>query len=104
MCVLFLFVKEGIPEQLDGKLILIGAGLAIGPQLLGHGSLNYAVKYVSATVLSTSILAEPILASILAFLLFQELPMIPSIFAMMVILAGIGLTWKRKRRVIKSRN
>lgn len=104
MCVVFLFIKEGIPEQLDTKILLIGTGLAIGPQLFGHGSLNYAVKYVSATVLSTSILVEPILASILAFLLFQELPMMPSILAMMIILAGIGLTWKRKRRVLNSGN
>lgn len=104
MCLVFLFIKEGMPEQLDSKVLLIGTGLAIGPQLLGHGSLNYAVKYVSATVLSTSILAEPILASILAFLLFQELPLVPSIFAMVIILAGIGLTWKRKRRVLKSGN
>lgn len=96
-CVIFLLFKEGIPVQLEPKLLLIGLGLAIGPQILGHGSLNYAVKYVSATVLSTSILAEPILASILGFLLFQELPLTSSIFAMVIILFGIGLTWKRKR-------
>jgi drug/metabolite transporter (DMT)-like permease len=98
MCVLFLVLKEGVPSELDGKLLLIGLGLAIGPQIFGHGSLNYAVKYVSATVLSTSILAEPILASIFAYLLFQELPMNTSIMAMGIILIGIGLTWKRKRR------
>tara|TARA_R110002124_G_scaffold219424_1_gene385314 strand:+ start:22913 stop:23833 length:921 start_codon:yes stop_codon:yes gene_type:complete len=98
MCVVFLLVKEGVPSQFDGKLLLIGLGLAIGPQILGHGSLNYAVKYVSATVLSTSILVEPILASVLGFFLFQELPLTSSIFAMGIILFGIGLTWKRKRK------
>ncbi|MFY0684125.1 MAG: EamA family transporter [Balneola sp.] len=97
-CVIFLFIKEGVPTQLDSKLILIGLALAVGPQILGHGSLNYAVKYVPATLLSTLILAEPVFASILAFLIFQELPLPLSIFAMVIILAGVALTWKRRRR------
>lgn len=72
-----------------------GAGLAFGPQILGHGSMNYAVKYVSPTLLSTLILVEPLLASILAFFLFAELPPIASMLAMVIILAGVGLTWRR---------
>lgn len=72
-----------------------GAGLALGPQILGHGSMNYAVKFLSPTLLSTLILAEPLLASLLAFLLFSEIPPVTSIIAMVIILAGVGLTWKR---------
>ncbi len=75
-----------------------GAGLAFGPQILGHGSMNFAVKYVSPTLLSTLILIEPLFASILAFFLFSELPPVGSIIAMIIILTGIGLTWKRKAR------
>lgn len=75
-----------------------GAGLAFGPQILGHGSMNFAVKYVSPTLLSTLILVEPLFASILAFFLFSELPPPGSIIAMSIILTGIGLTWKRKAR------
>lgn len=72
-----------------------GAGLAFGPQILGHGSMNYAVKYVSPTLLSTLILVEPLLASVLAFFLFAELPPVASILAMVIILGGVGLTWRR---------
>jgi drug/metabolite transporter (DMT)-like permease len=75
--------------------IWAGAGLAFGPQILGHGSMNYAVKYVSPTLLSTLILVEPLLASVLAFFLFAELPPIASMVAMVIILAGVGLTWRR---------
>jgi drug/metabolite transporter (DMT)-like permease len=75
--------------------IWAGAGLAFGPQILGHGSMNYAVKYVSPTLLSTLILVEPLLASVLAFFLFAELPPITSMVAMVIILAGVGLTWRR---------
>jgi len=75
-----------------------GAGLAFGPQILGHGSMNYAVKYVSPTLLSTLILVEPLFASVLAFFLFAELPPVTSIIAMIIILAGVGLTWRRKSK------
>lgn len=78
--------------------IWAGAGLALGPQILGHGSMNYAVKYVSPTLLSTSVLVEPLLASLLAFLLFNELPPLTSIIAMVITLIGVGLTWKRGKK------
>lgn len=73
-----------------------GAGLAFGPQIIGHGSMNYAVKFVSPTLLSTLILAEPLLASVLAFFMFAELPPVASIVAMLIILLGVGLSWRRK--------
>jgi drug/metabolite transporter (DMT)-like permease len=76
--------------------VAAGFGLALGPQIIGHGSMNYAVKYVSPTLLSTLILAEPLIASVLAYFLFDEIPPISSMLAMGAILAGIMLTWKRK--------
>lgn len=74
----------------------VGAGLAFGPQIMGHGAMNYAVKYISPTLLSTLVLTEPLFASVLAFFLFDELPPLASIIAMSTILCGIGLTWRRE--------
>lgn len=82
--------------------IAAGAGLAFGPQIMGHGSMNFAVKYVSPTLLSTLILIEPLLASVLAFFIFSEMPPAVSIVAMVIILGGVALTWKRKSRNNKS--
>lgn len=76
--------------------IWAGAGLAFGPQIVGHGSMNYAVKYISPTLISTLVLSEPLLASVLAFFIFAELPPLASIIAMFIILAGVALTWRRK--------
>lgn len=76
--------------------VLAGAGLAIGPQILGHGSMNFAVKFVSPTLLSTLVLSEPLLASVLALIIFGELPPVTSIMAMIIVLAGVALTWRRK--------
>lgn len=82
------------------QISLVGAGSALGmavfPQIIGHGSMNYAVKYVSPTLLSTLILSEPLFATLLAYLFFGEWPSLPSFLAICVILTGVGLTWKRK--------
>lgn len=77
--------------------VAAGLGLAVGPQIVGHGSMNYAVKYISPTLISTLILAEPLIASVLALFLFNEIPPLASIVAMIIILVGIMLTWKRER-------
>lgn len=75
----------------------VGFGLAAGPQIIGHGSMNYAIKFISPTLLSTLILVEPLLASVLAFFIFTELPPLVSIVAMTVIMIGIALTWRRTK-------
>ncbi len=95
-CLLILFVMEGIPATIEPTALWIGLGLAVGPQLMGHGALNYAVKYVSPTLLSTLILTEPIFATILAFFILGELPAVLSLVAILITLVGITLTWKRK--------
>lgn len=77
-----------------------GLGLAVGAQLIGHGAMNYAVKYISATLLSTLILAEPVFATILAVLFFAEVPGIGSVLAMGVVMSGIFLTWWARRKVV----
>lgn len=95
-CLIVLLVAEGIPQQFDPLLLWVGLGLAVGPQIMGHGSLNYAVKYVSPTLLSTLILTEPIFATALAFFILGELPAILSFAAIFVTLIGVTLTWKKR--------
>lgn len=95
-CLTILLVMEGIPTEIDPVLIWVGLGLAVGPQLMGHGSLNYAVKFVSPTLLSTLILTEPVFATILAFFILGELPVMLSFIAIFITLIGVMLTWKKK--------
>ncbi len=84
------------------EISLIGfasaTGMAVFPQIIGHGSMNYAVKFISPTLISTLILTEPIFATFLAYMLFDELPPLTSFLAMLIIIAGVGLTWRRKKR------
>lgn len=101
-CLIILLLVEGIPERPDPILLWIGLALSVGPQLMGHGSLNYAVKYVSPTLLSTLILTEPVFATILAFFIIGELPALLSFVAIFITLVGVTLTWKKKTRFSKT--
>jgi len=73
------------------------AGLALGPQLLGHGSFNYAVQHVPAAIVGMLALFEPVGASILAFLLFGEVPPATAITGMIIVMAGVAIVvWERR--------
>lgn len=65
--------------------------MAIGPSILGHGSFNYALKYISATILGILTLSEPVGASIAALLLFGEVPSIIALAGMLLVLIGVSL-------------
>lgn len=76
--------------------VLVGIALAAGPTILGHGAMNYAVKYISPTLLSTLILSEAVVAAILAIIIFGEIPTTLSFSAMVIILIGVSLTWSKR--------
>ncbi len=94
-CILAMLLVDGLEPEITLLVVLVGFGLAIGPQIAGHGSLNYAVKYISPTLLSTLILFEPAVSSIMAYLFFGEVPLILTLFGMAVVLIGIVLTWTK---------
>jgi drug/metabolite transporter (DMT)-like permease len=88
-----IFALSGFPIGEGNMFWIASIGLALGPQLIGHGAMNYAVKYVQPTMLSMSILVEPILATGFAILIFSEIPSITSFAAMTVIVIGLILAW-----------
>jgi len=48
--------------------------IALVPMIFGHTLYNWALRYVSAPVVSLSLLGEPVGASLLAYLLLNEIP------------------------------
>jgi drug/metabolite transporter (DMT)-like permease len=48
------------------------AGMALISQLIGHTSYNWALKWFSASLIAVSLLGEPIGATILAYVIFDE--------------------------------
>lgn len=65
--------------------------LALFCTLLGHSLLNWALRYLRPTLVSTSILGEPVIASLLAIAIFGEVPTITTIAGGMVILVSVFL-------------
>ena len=68
---------------------LIFLGLAVGPMLAGHTIYNWTLKYISPTLVSVSLLGEPVGSTILAMLLLNEAPGAGSILGGPVVLIGI---------------
>ena len=46
--------------------------LGLVPTIIGHNSIYYAIKYVSPTIVAAFPLGEPIIATILAYFIFNE--------------------------------
>jgi drug/metabolite transporter (DMT)-like permease len=65
--------------------------IAIIPQLLGHSSFNWAVRYLSAGYVSIALLGEPVGSTILAFIVLNEIPSGVKIIGASFILIGIGI-------------
>lgn len=63
--------------------------LALVPQLLGHSSLNWSLRFVSATGVTIAILGEPIGATLWAWLILGEAPSLTESLGGTLILAGI---------------
>lgn len=73
--------------------IAIFAALAIGPMLLGHTGMNWALKYLPAYVVNLVVLGEPVGATILGAILpgIQQVPSLVTLAGGAVILAGVAL-------------
>lgn len=65
--------------------------LALIPQLIGHTSFNWAVRWMSPTLVTLTILAEPIGSSILGAIVFKENPGAIVILGAIIILTGVAV-------------
>ena len=72
--------------------LLIFLALAVVCTIFGHTVYNWSLRYLPAPVISTSLLGEPILASLLALLILGEIPAWTVVLAAPLVLVGVGLT------------
>lgn len=82
----------GYPPLAYGWIAL----LALGPQLIGHSTLNWALKYLSATYVSVTVLGEPIGSTLLALIVLNQIPTPLKLAGGALILGGILLASKRQ--------
>ena len=84
----------GYAPQTYGWIFL----LAALPQLVGHSTYNWALKYLPAALVAVTTLGEPIGSAILAFFILNETPAPAAIAGGALILAGIYLASSVKQR------
>jgi drug/metabolite transporter (DMT)-like permease len=71
--------------------IAIFAGLALGPMLLGHTGMNWALKFLPAYVVNLTVLGEPVGATLLGALIpaIRQIPTVSTLLGGAVVLCGV---------------
>jgi drug/metabolite transporter (DMT)-like permease len=70
--------------------------LGLVPSIFGHNLLNYAVKYITPTAVSSVPLGEPIIASLFALLLFGEAIPFGALLGGPIVLIGVYIIIKHQ--------
>jgi drug/metabolite transporter (DMT)-like permease len=84
---------------LPAREFSIFAALALGPMLLGHTGLNWALRHARAYQVNIVLLGEPVFATLLAALLpgIREQPTVFTLVGGAVVLVGIALAERPKK-------
>jgi drug/metabolite transporter (DMT)-like permease len=72
-------------------------GMAIVAQLVGHTSFNWALRWFSAGTIAVALLGEPIGATIMAYLIFDEGLTPAKVIGGVMILAAIWIAASAER-------
>lgn len=97
-CALALGALTLLPAPYGGPIISLSArdhllflAMAVAPMILGHTVLNWALRYVTAPVIATTILGEPVGSTLLAIIILQETPSPWTFVGGALVLVGIGM-------------
>ncbi len=92
LCLMAAALVSGVAlSGYSGVAWLCLAGMALGPQLLGHSAFNYALKHVTPTTIALTVLGEPVGSALLAWLWFGEAIGVVKLAGMALLLGGIFL-------------
>lgn len=83
----------GLPTATYGWLVVV----ALVPQVLGHSSYNYALKYESAPLVSVVSLGESVGATLLAWAFLSETPPPLALAGGVVVIAGVLVALRAER-------
>jgi drug/metabolite transporter (DMT)-like permease len=90
---LALLLRQPLLPEVRGDLLWCVL-MALVPHLLGHGTLNWAVRRLRAYLVNLVVLGEPVLATCYAFLIFGEVPPVLVYPGALLIGAGVILAFR----------
>jgi drug/metabolite transporter (DMT)-like permease len=100
-CTLTLFVialaSGGALTGYPAREWALFAAMAVGPGVFGHTVVNWALAHVESSVVSVSLLGEPVGATLLALVLLAEVPGTATVLGGTTVLVGILLTARAQR-------
>lgn len=74
---------------LSGRTWLALLALGLVPQVIGHSLLNWSLRYLPALPVNISLVGEPVGASLLAFLLLDEIPSTGLLFGSPILIVAV---------------
>lgn len=86
----------GYPSEVYLYILL----MAILPQLVGHTSFNWAVRWISPTFVTLAILFEPVYASVFGYWVFGEVPGMSVLVGAVLLLTGVAIAALGTREVV----
>jgi drug/metabolite transporter (DMT)-like permease len=88
-----LVLSLGLPiSGFSGSTYTWLIAMALISQLIGHSSFNWALKWFSASLIAVSLLGEPVLSTVLAYILFHEGLTVSKLIGGVLILLAIYVT------------
>lgn len=88
-----LVLSLGLPiSGFSGSTYTWFFAMALISQLIGHSSFNWALKWFSASLIAVSLLGEPVLSTLLAYILFHEGLTVSKLIGGVLILLAIYVT------------
>ena len=87
-------VRGGRIWPQPSREISIFVALALGPMLLGHTGMNWALKYLPAYVVNLTVLGEPVGATLLGALIpaIRQIPSATTLIGGAIVLGGVIVT------------
>ena len=93
--IIVMFVSGSSPFGYEPKTYGWIFLLAAIPQLIGHTTFNWALKYLPAALVAVTTLGEPIGSATLAFFILNETPSSATLIGGIFILSGIYLVSRK---------
>lgn len=81
----------------DPKTWWMLAGLALVSQLIGHGGYNWSLRVLPPAVVAIALTGEPVVASVLAWLMLEEVPGPATVAGGALVMAAIVLVVRSER-------
>lgn len=95
--IIYMLVAGQTPFGFQKITYLWILALALIPQLIGHSTYNWALRYLPASLVSVTTLAEPVGAAILAFTFLRETPGLGVMLGGILILLGVYISMQTSK-------